>query len=219
MLLMKGKVMSNSVIRRLAQSLSGRRSIKAVAIGSMLLALVVLLGAGGAPKPVTPHVSQSIHTDVTHSATASTAAAQHLAASRSINPHLHVAHSPTATRALELAGTPSIVIVHRHPGWHYHWPYHTWAVSHRGLGAIEGIVYDPSGRPVPGALVALKRPGGKIFADVHKRHITRTNANGAFVMTGVRTGNYRVVAHKNKSRGHVQLAVATGKLSAAAIRI
>ena len=195
--------MSNSIIRRLAQSISG------------IVALVGLLGAGGAPKPPAPHVSQSIHTDVNSSATAATAAT----AARSINPHLHVAHFSTATRALELAGAPSIVIVHRHPGWHYHWLYHTWAVSHRGLGAIEGIVYDPSGRPVPGALVALKRPGGKIFADVHKRHITRTNANGAFVMTGVRTGNYRVVAHKNKSRGHVQLAVATGKLSAAAIRI
>jgi len=211
--------MSNSIIRRLAQSISGRRSIKAVAVCSTIVALVGLLGAGGAPKPAAPHVSQSIHTDVTHSTAAPAAAIQHSAAARGINPHLHVAHSATATRALELAGTPSLVIVHRHPGWHYHWPYHTWAVSHRGLGTIEGIVYDPSGRPVPGAVVALKRPGGKIFADIHKRHITRTNANGAFVMTGVRTGKYRVVAHKAKARGHVQLAVATGKLSAAAIRI
>jgi hypothetical protein len=183
---------------------------------SIVVVLFGLLGAGAAPNP---HVSQSFRSVVTHVPVHAPGTVQLGAVVRGINPHLHIASQAPATRAHEPAAAHNLVIIHRHRAWHYHWSYHAWAVRHHGLGAIAGIVYDASGRPVPGARVVLKRPGGKYFANVHKRHATHTNASGAFVMKGVHAGRYRVVAHKAKARGHVQSSVATGNVSAVTIRI
>jgi hypothetical protein len=84
---------------------------------------------------------------------------------------------------------------------------------------VEGIVRDKRGRPIPFAVVLLKGPKGHAFRKFAMRHTTRTNANGYFVMLGVRAQRYRVAAHKSKSYGHVQLAVHTGGVSKAQIRI
>lgn len=125
------------------------------------------------------------------------------------NPHLHVAvHDIHRGRA-----------VHRHRLWRHRWHYHTWVTSHRGLGMIEGIVHDSHGRPVPNAVVELKQSNGHSFHHAGKRHTTRTNSSGAFVMTGVRAGHYRIASHKSKSHGHVHLVVHTGAMATAQIKI
>jgi hypothetical protein len=54
---------------------------------------------------------------------------------------------------------------------------------------------------------------------VAQRHVTHTNASGVFVMSGVRSGSYRIVAHKEKQHGHVEMAVRTGSTSNAQIKI
>lgn len=84
---------------------------------------------------------------------------------------------------------------------------------------VEGVVRDKRGRPVPSAVVLLKGPKGHPFRKFAMRHSTRTNANGFFVMFGVRARHYRVAAHKSKTYGHVQLAVYPGGVSKAEIRL
>jgi hypothetical protein len=69
------------------------------------------------------------------------------------------------------------------------------------------------------AMVLLKTPKGGGFKNVAKRHITYTNARGAFVMRGVISGNYRVVAKVEKKKGHVETAVHTNGMATVMIRI
>jgi hypothetical protein len=84
---------------------------------------------------------------------------------------------------------------------------------------VEGYVRDGRGRPVAMASVVLKTPKGAWFKNVAKRHSTHTNANGVFVMRGVRAGNYRVVAQEAKKHGHVITAIHTGGMSTVSIKI
>jgi hypothetical protein len=137
------------------------------------------------------------------------------------NPHLHSGSvSGSARRAehqLHRAAVGAVVV--RRPVWLRRWNYHSWAVAHRGLGIVQGVVRDKRGRPVPGAVVVLKWPKGKTIQRIALRHMTQTNANGYFVMVGVRAQRYRVAAHKGKAWGRVQLAVQTGGVSKTVIKI
>jgi hypothetical protein len=137
------------------------------------------------------------------------------------NPHLHSGSvSGTAKHAEHRLHRAAVgeAVVRRHV-WRHRWNYHSWAVAHRGLGIVEGVVRDKRGRPVPGAVVVLKWPKGKTIQRIALRHMTQTNANGYFVMLGVRSQRYRVAAHKGKAWGRVQLAVQTGGVSKAVIKI
>ena len=189
--------------------------------GSLLM-LGGLMGAGASGSHV---AAPTIHAQVTHSAAPAAAVAH------ARNPHLHGATIATTRAPAEAAHPEAVhaaVAVHGlhhasevmlHHAWHHRWSYHSWATVHRGLGIVQGLVQDASGRPVPLAIVMLKHPKGHPFARVAMRHTTRTNANGVFVMVGVRAGRYRVVAQKTPTRGHVQLAVHTGAMSTAQIKI
>jgi hypothetical protein len=137
------------------------------------------------------------------------------------NPHLHGSsiNIPAKHAERRVHAAPHIAVALRRPLWRHHWNYHSWAVAHRGLGMVEGVVRDKRGRPIPSAVVVLKWPKGHPFRKFAMRHTTRTNANGYFVMRGVRAQRYRVAAHKAKSYGHVQLVVHTGTVSKAQIKI
>lgn len=56
-----------------------------------------------------------------------------------------------------------------------------------GTGAIQGTVYDPSGRAVPKASVAIENEA------THLSRIAATNANGAFTVPMLAPGSYSLV--------------------------
>jgi hypothetical protein len=145
-----------------------------------------------------------------------------------LNPHLHVTHAAaTTTTSQPTAATVKehrkhvheLIATHSHVWWHRSWSYHTFVAHHKGTGTVAGQVRGANGQPMRMARVVLKTPRGGTFKNVAKRHITHTNANGVFVMRGVRAGNYRVVAVMTKKRSHVETAVRTGSMSAVEIRI
>ena len=210
--------------------MTSNRYSRASRRGLMLLALASFWGVAGSTEiqsPVTGS-SSSVHALTPNQHFQAIAAAP---TARILNPHLHITHTAAATS--EPMGTPDftatpehhttrlheLIVAHTHHGWHHWWGYHTWVASRRGVGTVEGYVRDGHGRPMRMALVVLKTPKGASFKNVAKRHTTHTNAYGAFVMRGVRAGNYRVVAHSAKKHGHVLTAVRTGNMSAVAIRI
>jgi hypothetical protein len=195
-------------------SMAGRRNYitpRALRMGVLSVALAGLSLTGATGGPVT--------TPAIHSPIARPVASRAFVVVR--NPHLHVAnvYAPAKHAEHRLHGARHLAVALQRPLWRHRWSYHSWAVGHRGLGMVEGIVRDKRGRPIPFAVVLLKGPKGHPLRKFAMRHTTRTNANGYFVMLGVRAQRYRVAAHKSKSYGHVQLAVHTGGVSKAQIRI
>ena len=133
------------------------------------------------------------------------------------NPHLHGPAVPAAAHDKHHE--------HDHDDHHHHWHSHwygrwnAWAYIslHRGLGSVTGTV--EGGRGV--MQVNLRKPGGHTFKITAHKHIVYTAANGNFLMTGVRAGAYRIVAHEPGSKhfGHSQVHVHTGHTSTVGIRL
>jgi hypothetical protein len=184
---------------------------RALQMSVLWLALAGLMLIGASSTPV---AEPAIHAPIVNAA-----APRAFALVR--NPHLHAAGANTPSKHAELGVNSAhrAAVALRHHLWARHWSYHTWAVAHRGLGMVEGIVRDKRGRPVPFAVVLLKWPKGHPFRNFAMRHATQTNARGYFVMFGVRAQRYCVAAHKSKSYGHVQLVVQTGAVSKAQLKI
>ncbi len=200
----------------LSQSVTNKSEHRRNIIGARTCAFLValaglpLIGASSGPvaAPPAPHV-----TTVRSSPSGGTSLVR--------NPHLHAgidaARAKHVEHRLHTAHVGAIVV--SRSVWAHRWNYHSWAISHRGLGIVQGVVRDKKGRPVAGAIVELKWPKGHSIRRLALRHMTRTNANGYFVMLGVRSQRYRVSAHRAKSWGRVQLAVRTGDVSRAEIKI
>ncbi|HTW93190.1 MAG TPA: carboxypeptidase-like regulatory domain-containing protein [Tepidisphaeraceae bacterium] len=100
------------------------------------------------------------------------------------------------------------VYVHRY--WHRRWNFATWAVLHRHLGTVNGIVRDASGQGVAGVRLALRKPRGGIFASLAMKHVVHSGPGGHFVMAGVRAGRYRIMAFVGKKGTHAQIVVHSG---------
>jgi hypothetical protein len=139
-----------------------------------------------------------------------------------INPHLHVAATPTPKSdkddakdkdakekdkdAVKKRGLPV-------------WDAQAYIALHRGLATIRGDVLSFAGKPVVDCRVLLKKPGGRQFGIVSRRHITHTEADGSFVMLNVRPGTYRVVAVQPKRKAFVVRAVPANSVQVVALRI
>jgi hypothetical protein len=132
------------------------------------------------------------------------------------NPHLKGVEPAAATHVkptVKKAQTPV------HQTWRRRWDYHTWIALHRGLGTIRGFVHGPAGGAMSTAKVLLRKPNGAFFASVARKHITYTDAQGNFMMVGVRAGSYRVVAFHGKLKGHVQIAVHPGFAANVSVKV
>jgi hypothetical protein len=127
-----------------------------------------------------------------------------------INPHLHL---PLTHHVIPVARR------HWRSHWHHVWAFSEWATLHRGLGTVEGIVHNGAGEPMAGIRVALRNAAGGVLRSVAARHITYTGEGGAFLMTAVRTGSYRVRATRGKAVGHVSIRVGAGRMVMADIKL
>jgi Tfp pilus assembly protein PilF len=78
----------------------------------------------------------------------------------------------------------------------------------QGQGSLRGIVLDAAGKPVPDAEVTFEFVG-----DVEIKVDVKTNARGEFTRVGMRTGEWKMTATKDKLVGkqtvHVVIAVLT----------
>jgi hypothetical protein len=132
------------------------------------------------------------------------------------NPHLKgVEH--TEARTIHPAKTKTQVAVHQ--PWHRRWDYQKWIVLHRGLGTIRGFVHGPTGGAIADAKVWLRHANGAAIRLVSRKHITYADADGNFIMSGVRAGKYRVVAVRGKLRGHIVTAVHPGLAAEVSVKI
>jgi hypothetical protein len=122
---------------------------------------------------------------------------------KAINPHLHMSGIERGSApALKPAKPPASPAPHfkvarvevARRTWTRRVNIFSYIHRHRGLSTIVGVVRDASGRPHAGVRVSLRKPGGRIFAIVARRHVTMTSAGGRFVMANVRPGSYRVLA-------------------------
>jgi len=68
-----------------------------------------------------------------------------------------------------------------------------------GTGAIQGTVYDPSGRAVPKAHVAIENEA------THLSRIAATNANGAFAVPLLAPGSYSLVVKVEGSKRRTRM--------------
>jgi hypothetical protein len=132
----------------------------------------------GAAKPATPTVKKAVPPHALK------------------NPHLR----PTSTTTLPAAKTKRTVkplhVSSRQPR----------AVFHRGYGTITGTVRDATNRPVAGAHVHLRKPGGRAFRSRRAQHNTISNSAGGFTMHRVKPRAYHVGAIKKKvGKGFVNL--------------
>ncbi len=145
------------------------------------------------------------HTDIHHGGKTTTA----------INPHLHVPPAPKVSPSPLQPHTPKQPQT-RTP----HWDANEYITRHRALTTIRGqVMHKGNGQPVSNVHVALRRPGGRVFANVAMRHVTYTSANGGFIMTNVRPGTYRVFAFINRKKSFVRVAVHSGSTDTVAIKI
>ena len=132
------------------------------------------------------------------------------------NPHLKgVEH--TEARTVHPAQPKSQVAIH-HP-WQRRWDYQTWIALHHGLGTIRGFVHGPAGGAIADAKVLLRRANGTAIRLASRKHITYADADGTFIMSGVRAGKYRVVALRGKLRGHIVTAVHPGVTAEVSVKI
>lgn len=80
----------------------------------------------------------------------------------------------------------------------------SWAISASAVTKVRGVVFDPTGTPVPGALVrALPRPGeweGNGIVGSFKETWVETNAQGEFSLD-LAPGKYRIQA-KDEAHGY-----------------
>jgi hypothetical protein len=132
------------------------------------------------------------------------------------NPHLKGVEQ-TESRVQQKVKKAADAVTH-HP-WHRRWDYHSWIVLHRGLGVIRGFVHAPDGAPMASAKVLLRHPNGSFFVHASMKHITYTDAQGNFMMVGVRAGHYRVFSQHGKQKGHAQTAVHPGLITNVAVKI
>ncbi len=158
------------------------------AVGLTVVASIALLAGAKSPAPVAvqPQVART-----------RPVMAAVISRPTTLNPHLHLAAVAATTKSKKK---------HHHSGhkhaWTSRWSYYAWVGSHRGLGTVQGVVRDKSGRPMAFAAVELRHSNGHTFHASAMRHKTRTNAAGMFIMTGVRTGKYRVRAAHGHAHGH-----------------
>lgn len=136
------------------------------------------------------------------------------------NAHLHL--KPDAVKATKPPAGVRAVAPGRpaaaHRKGHARWHYAKWAAAHRGTGTVRGVVLGKAGRPVANARVVLRTSAGKQFKTAAARHATMTDTAGRFVMRGVRTGSYRVRAHKDKPTGHTAFTLRGGKTASLVVK-
>jgi hypothetical protein len=192
-----------------------------------LLAVVIALGAcvgagpaaptvtvvkpvfAASPMPEKPAVSSHVQTPQIH----------HAILELHKNPHLKGVDAAAARVRPTVTKKSRVETAAVHHPLHRRWDYHAWIVLHRGLGTIRGFVHGVGGAPAASARVVLKKPGGGYFKVASRRHVTFTDAEGDFIMTGVRPARYRVVAIRGKIRGHVVTAVHPGLTASVSIKI
>jgi hypothetical protein len=194
------------------------------------------MGPAGAAGPVVAapaHVAAAPHAV----APAHRAQAPHIATPMR-NPHLHGANNPKAEKEASAA-------VHKHTAvakgasekehspahahdfdahrgrhlFHHRWDFVSWVGLHRGWGSVRGEVTS-GGRGVSGAIVSLRSRHNRTLVLVSHRHITRSGADGTFVMYGVRHGSYHVHASAGRSsKSSGMVVVRTGSTSHAAVHL
>jgi hypothetical protein len=132
------------------------------------------------------------------------------------NPHLHLPSTPQATPTHK----PTAVARLTTHSWASHFDAHAYHVANSGTGTISGVVRNASGQPLANARVALRKPGGRLFAHPQLKHVTHTASDGSFVMHDVRPGEYRVFAEvSRKKHAFVKDKVSPGQLLRVAIKI
>ena len=65
------------------------------------------------------------------------------------------------------------------------------AVAQMG-GMVKGVVRDDKGQPVDGATVTIT------MNDTSRKFTTKTNKKGEYLQIGLQSGQYKVVAEKDK---------------------
>jgi hypothetical protein len=185
---------------------SGVNFARAFALGSGVVALLATVSWAAVTKTAAPKTPVAPPTRAFGVIRGSA-----LATTTTKNPHLHVNMQTRKTSSHHKGKS--------HHSWHSRWSYYAWAGSHRGLGMVQGEVHDKHGRPVAFAMVELKHNNGHSFQHASMRHKVRTNAAGQFVMTGVRSGKYRVSSYHGHSHGHSHVSVHTNTMAAARIKI
>ena len=75
-------------------------------------------------------------------------------------------------------------------------------------GSLRGIVLDPTGKPVPDAEITFEYVG-----DVQITVNVKTNARGEFTRVGMRTGQWRMTAAKDKLVGKQNVNVVINQLT------
>ena len=145
-----------------------------------------------------------------------------------VNPHLHVAPPPqaapvtphaTASASPSATEHASSVISLTQRFWGPRLDTRSYITEHRGLAVIRGVIHNANNQPERDVRVALRKPGGRIFANVALRHITHTGADGEFVMKDVRPGTYRVFASINKKKGFVKTEVHADSVAHVSIKL
>jgi hypothetical protein len=99
------------------------------------------------------------------------------------------------------------------------WDAHAYITLHSGLGTIRGEILNAAGQPQFNVRVALRKPGGRFFLKVARRHITHTAPDGSFLMTNVQVGDYRVFASLGNKKAFVREAVNAGEVASVLIKI
>lgn len=137
------------------------------------------------------------------------------------NRHLHgvkveLTHGKERVGAAIAKGRKHVTLLSRRV---YHWDAARWIMFHRGYGRVEGVVTDTTGHAMAAARVLLKKPGGRMFVVVSRRHSGLTAGDGSFVMHRVRAGTYRVVAAVGKARAFVKFHLGTGQVETAVLRV
>ena len=208
-----------------------RRGLLGVAAILMVANSVGPVGAAGPIVAAPAHVAAPPHAVAPHSVPAPHATTPVR------NPHLHGANNPKAEKEATSVSHKQTVTkgasekehtaTHAHDFdahhgrhlFHHRWDFVTWVGLHRGWGAVRGEVTS-GGRGVSGAVVSLRSKHNHAAAAVSHRHITRTMADGTFVMYGVRHGSYHVHASAGRSSKSSGLVVVrTGGTAHAAVRL
>src|SRR5690242_7967102 len=63
----------------------------------------------------------------------------------------------------------------------------------QSTGMVKGVVTDDKGQPIDGAKVTLEMVGG-----TGRKFETKTNKKGEYIQIGLASGQYKVVAEKDK---------------------